>query len=228
MRRKHKKPRQTINSSRIVLYGLYGFILSTMVFVLSVAVLFTTYIFAPTAHSVQAKIISQEKISAAEVSNIAMFRIKADCDSPIDYPINPDYKPPMTYHDLIPLSESIQETLFKTSEEYGVEPSLILGIIQTESDFNPNTVSQVGCYGLMQLHPRWHGAGLQSEDNVRVGIKEIARLIEKYNDVHMALVAYNCGEYGADSKYFSNGVYSSSYSRKVMDRAASWEQILQS
>ena len=61
---------------------------------------------------------------------------------------------------------------------------------------------------------------------MRVGIKEIARLIEKYNDVHMALVAYNCGEYGADSKYFSNGVYSSSYSRKVMDRAASWEQIL--
>lgn len=117
--------------------------------------------------------------------------------------------------------------MFETARQYGLEPSLILGIIQTESDFNENCVSSVGCYGLMQLHPRWHGTGLSSADNLRVGIAEIDRLVRKYDgNIHMALVAYNCGETGAYNSYFSKGEYTSGYSRKVVSRAEKWQAIL--
>lgn len=41
----------------------------------------------------------------------------------------------------------------KYAKQYNVSPSLVLGVIRTESSFNPHAVSSAPAYGLMQLVP---------------------------------------------------------------------------
>ncbi|MCK3655129.1 murein transglycosylase C [Pasteurellaceae bacterium Macca] len=45
----------------------------------------------------------------------------------------------------------------KMSKRYGIEPSLILGIMEVESSFNPYAVSYANAIGLMQVVPRTAG-----------------------------------------------------------------------
>ena len=45
------------------------------------------------------------------------------------------------------------QTVRKYAKQYNVSPSLVLGVIRTESSFNPHAVSSVPAYGLMQLVP---------------------------------------------------------------------------
>ncbi len=41
--------------------------------------------------------------------------------------------------------------------EYSLDPALVMAIIQTESNFNPEARSAAHAYGLMQIIPRWAG-----------------------------------------------------------------------
>ncbi len=45
------------------------------------------------------------------------------------------------------------QTVRKYAKQYNVSPSLVLGVIRTESSFNPLAVSSAPAYGLMQLVP---------------------------------------------------------------------------
>jgi len=45
------------------------------------------------------------------------------------------------------------QSVRKYSKQYNVSPSLVLGVIRTESSFNPHAVSGAPAYGLMQLVP---------------------------------------------------------------------------
>ena len=43
------------------------------------------------------------------------------------------------------------------SEEYGIQPALVLAIIENESAFDPLAKSPIPAYGLMQIVPKWAG-----------------------------------------------------------------------
>jgi len=45
------------------------------------------------------------------------------------------------------------QTVRKYAKQYNISPSLVLGVIRTESSFNPHAVSGAPAYGLMQLVP---------------------------------------------------------------------------
>lgn len=45
------------------------------------------------------------------------------------------------------------QTVRKYAKQYNVSPSLVLGVIKSESSFNPHAVSSAPAYGLMQLVP---------------------------------------------------------------------------
>lgn len=83
--------------------------------------------------------------------------------------------------------------------KFGVDTSLIKGVIQAESSFNPNAQSHAGAKGLMQLMDATaQGLGVcnsfDPEQNIEGGTKYLANLLEKYDgNTGMALAAYNGG-----------------------------------
>jgi len=105
------------------------------------------------------------------------------------------------------LGESCIAIAVAVSEEAelaGLDPNLVLAIIEVESAWDPDAVSSRDARGLMQLRrPAISGEAswgrLPSSDardplvNVRAGVRYFARLLRRFQDPELALVAYNAG-----------------------------------
>lgn len=92
---------------------------------------------------------------------------------------------------------SINEVIEQESKKQGLDPDLIRSVIQTESEFNPNAVSDKGAIGLMQLMPDT-AAELnvdpeQPRQNIEGGVKYLAQQVDEFDDLEKALAAYNAG-----------------------------------
>ena len=97
--------------------------------------------------------------------------------------------------------------IVREARRNGVDPMLVVAVIQCESSFNNYAVSHVGAMGLMQVMPDTGtyladkaGFKLQratnlfdSELNVELGTAYLAELISRFGSVEKALVAYNAG-----------------------------------
>ncbi len=86
----------------------------------------------------------------------------------------------------------------------GLDPLLMLAVIEVESGWDPDAVSNRDAHGLMQLRPptladEAADGQLPSTNahdpliNVRAGIRYYSRLVERFHDPELALVAYNAG-----------------------------------
>ena len=90
------------------------------------------------------------------------------------------------------------------AERHDLPPALILGVIQVESAFDANAVSEDGAVGLMQIMP--DTADLMGCDrptepgaNVTAGTAYLARMVTRYGgDLNRALAAYNAGPDAVD------------------------------
>ena len=97
---------------------------------------------------------------------------------------------------LRPYKDDINQAALK----YGIDPAFVRAVIHAESHFNPQAVSKTGAQGLMQLMPataRELGVknSLSARQNIKGGVKHLARLLRKYNgDNKLASAAYNAGE----------------------------------
>lgn len=83
--------------------------------------------------------------------------------------------------------------------QYDICPELIQAICWKESRFKPEAESG-SCVGIMQVAPKWHKDRMDSlgvkdlfdaRQNMTVGVDYLAELIEKYEDVSVALMVYN-------------------------------------
>ena len=134
-------------------------------------------------------------------------------------------EPERTYYD-VPLTEDLQDVIIDTAGGRGVDPALVLAVIEKESGYNPDASGDNGrSQGLMQIWRSFHEKRMEKlgaanlydpRDNVIVGIDILAEKLDKYEDIEKALIAYNAGDAGAKKHYFSKGIYSNRYSRAVL------------
>lgn len=108
----------------------------------------------------------------------------------------------------VPLSADLQYHIYNCCKKYGVSYELVLGLIKTESGFNHNARSSVGCYGLMQLHPSYFPSNLDSYGNVEYGVKYLSSCISRCGgNVAAGLCCYNAG-HDTGQRSYSNKVIS--------------------
>lgn len=119
---------------------------------------------------------------------------------------------------LYPLRYKKHITLAATT--YDVNPVLIASVINAESGFRRNAVSSKGAIGLMQVMPQtgeWVAKKMNIEfnsetlkdprTNILIGTYYLNYLLEKFEDIKTALIAYNAGE-GKVITWLTDGKYS--------------------
>lgn len=113
-----------------------------------------------------------------------------------------------------------RECIIKYADEYGVDPYLVAAVIKVESNFSPEAVSPKGAMGLMQIMPdtaRWAAEQMGIENlkeeklfdpdiNIRIGVWYLAGLIKEFEDIDLALAAYNGGR-GNVREWIKSGIY---------------------
>lgn len=137
------------------------------------------------------------------------------------------------YYD-VPLSHELQDYIFALCEEKNVPSRLVIAMIETESSFRSDVISGTDDYGLMQINAcnhEWMSERYGVTDfldpfqNVLCGISYIAGHLDSCDgDIEKALMSYNMGGYGA-SLLWEKGVYSTAYSRKIVERMGKYERI---
>ena len=97
------------------------------------------------------------------------------------------------------ISPQLASTIQDAALREGLDPDLGFRLVRAESNFNPRARSHAGALGYTQLMPRtarWLDRGMTSperimrpEANLAVGFRYLRRLIAKYGDRRLALLA---------------------------------------
>lgn len=103
----------------------------------------------------------------------------------------------------VPLSTDLQDHIFSLCTEYGVDPAIVVAIIEKESTYNPDAVNYNGtCHGLMQVYKYYHTSRMarlgvtnlyDPYQNVKVGIDILAELYSTGNSTTWVLTSYSGG-----------------------------------
>ncbi len=86
------------------------------------------------------------------------------------------------------------------ARRHGLDPALVLAVVQVESGFRADAVSRKGARGLMQLMPDTAARlgvddAFDPEQNLDGGARHLGGLLARYDgDLKRALAAYNAGE----------------------------------
>ena len=103
--------------------------------------------------------------------------------------------------------EQLAEVIYEEALRYNQDPKFILALIAIESSFKSSSVSEKGAKGLMQIMPyvaqsvasqigiEWSGDRTLFNPllNIRMGIHYLYQLVTDFDDLGLAVAAYNYG-----------------------------------
>lgn len=97
-------------------------------------------------------------------------------------------------------AKQLADAIMVKSVQYHIPETLILGVIQTESAFNPFAISNHGALGFMQIIPSWHYDKVLAQSdkniyspatNVAVGVQVLSDCKDKYHSLEKMLGCFN-------------------------------------
>ena len=107
----------------------------------------------------------------------------------------------------------------------GLEPEIAFRLVAVESEFNEKATSRVGAVGLTQVMPSTakyfvkNATRAQLYDrhtNLRVGFRYLRTLINEYESLRIALLAYNRGPYAVQASIAAGEDPANGYEKAVM------------
>lgn len=121
--------------------------------------------------------------------------------------------------------KSYKEFVSMYSDEYGVDENLVFAVIKAESNFQEDAVSHKDALGLMQIMKETaedvarkynieidfnnsEREILNVQNNIKIGTKYLAVLLEKYKNIEVAVAAYNAG-IGTVDNWIEKGIIKS-------------------
>lgn len=132
-----------------------------------------------------------------------------------------------------PLPEMLQLYISVQCEDRNVPMPLVLAVIEKESSFKADAVSDTDDYGLMQINKTNHERFineygitdfLDPYQNVFCGITLLSEHYARYEDIDMALMAYNLGIDGA-KQLWNIGIYQTDYTEQVRASIEAYEGV---
>ena len=146
----------------------------------------------------------------------------------------PEPEPETVYVYDVPLDAWLQIHIIQICEDYHIDPAIIMAMIERETHFQADRIGDNGqSFGLMQIKIKYHKGRMDRlgiEDlmdpyqNVVVGIDYLGDLLVKYEDIEVALMAYNAGPGGAYEHWWKYGIYSNAYSNGVLERSRTFRE----
>ena len=92
----------------------------------------------------------------------------------------------------------ILQTVKQEALNVGLNPQMVLAVMDIESNFNRYAVSRSGALGLMQIMPFWKEVLGEPEadlfnplTNIRFGCEILRRYMDRYSNIEDALAGYN-------------------------------------
>jgi len=128
-------------------------------------------------------------------------------------------------------TERVLPIVQRHASRFGVDPLLVLAVIQVESRFDPTAVSSQRAMGLMQLRGdtarelaediglAWKGDEqlFDPETNVMLGCAYLRRLKDRFGDDSSVLAAYSSGPAIVEARRDVNGRIPLAYTDRVWD-----------
>jgi hypothetical protein len=128
------------------------------------------------------------------------------------------------------MEEELAEVIYEEATRFNQDPKFILALISIESSFQNWSVSERGAKGLMQIMPyvaqslaqeigiEWGGDRTLFNPflNIRMGIYYLSQLVLDFDDIEIALAAYNCGPTYVKSLIEKHQRIPDDYYRKVL------------
>lgn len=174
------------------------FITMALTVSLIVATSILLFVRLPRTNEAEIEIVTVPQVSETEIYTESVSQVIV-IDSIVN-PVPASARP--VYYD-IPFSDEEQDLIRTIASNYGIDYELVLAIIKTESNFNPNQIGDYGnSFGLMQVQPRyWNSLFNQNncsgwfsvKDNVTVGCAILWHLYGACGDTEKVLSAYNSG-----------------------------------
>lgn len=135
----------------------------------------------------------------------------------------------------VPLSHSLQRYAYEVCADEEVPVTLIMAMVEHESQFDPEIISATDDYGLLQINAvnhnnlaeKYRAADmLDPYQNIFCGVKIIGSYLNTYDgDYTRALMAYNMGDYGA-KKAIESGITSTTYTDTILSLMEEYEEVL--
>jgi soluble lytic murein transglycosylase-like protein len=124
----------------------------------------------------------------------------------------------------VELAHSISDAIYKESRDFRIDPSLVLAVIEIESNFKPDAKSDKNAIGLMQVLEKWAKPPHKQCDlqvpacSIHHGTRLLHTYLEMYGDVNTALTVYNRGPSVVDLAQNTDRDPSNGYEVKVFNK----------